>query len=88
VQDEAVHYAILAIGNVHKDLERGIGLTTTASTDEWATKQYLKSMRSLTVNKSRDLSVHTDVVLATCILYACFEVSTKFATPFISTYGY
>lgn len=76
-QDEAVHYAILAIGNAHKDLERGCGHSTTASADEWATKQYLKSMRSLTFNKSKDMSVHTDVVLATCILYACFEVNNK-----------
>jgi hypothetical protein len=87
-QDEAVHYAILAIGNVHKDLERGGGLPTTAGSDEWATKQYLKSMRSLTVNKSRDLNVHTNVVLATCILYICFEVNITVAHRFISAYVY
>jgi hypothetical protein len=74
VHEAAIHYAILAVGRIHRDLGETRGMNISSHADEWATKQYCMSIRTLTVGKDRDLYQHMDVVLATCALYACLEV--------------
>jgi hypothetical protein len=78
VHESAIHYAILAVGSIHKDLEKHRGLDVASHIDEWATKQYNLSIRCLTVSRAGDFLQYMDVVLATCILYACFEVNFFF----------
>jgi hypothetical protein len=79
IHEAAIHYAILALGEIHKDLGESRGLDITTHADRWATKQYSMSIRSLTISNDQDLYQHMDVVLATCVLYACLEV---IANPF------
>lgn len=74
LQSEPIRYAILAVGSVHHMVEIRKIMNIEANQDEWAVRQYSKSMRALTDSKgSKDNPM--DVVLATCILYICFEVS-------------
>jgi hypothetical protein len=73
-QNQAIYYATLAVGSIHKDLETRCDGNAVTS-DEWATKQYINSIRSLTVKTSVSNNAQMDVVLATCVLYTCFEVS-------------
>lgn len=74
LQSQPIRYAILAVGNVHQMVETQRIRTISANQDDWAVKQYNKSMRALADNKgSKNNPI--DVVLATCILYICFEVS-------------
>lgn len=63
-QHEAIHYAVLAVGAVHKE-------TTTSGNREdnsYAIKQYNRSIRRLVHEKS------VGVVLSGCVLYICLEV--------------
>jgi hypothetical protein len=73
-QNRAIHYATLAVGSIHKHLETRNNVDK-ITTDGWATKQYINSIRSLTGNKGINSNAQMDVVLATCVLYACFEVN-------------
>jgi hypothetical protein len=72
--NQAIYFATLAIGSIHKDLETKGGVEA-LTIDGWATEQYINSIRNLTVEKGVGKKLQMDIVLATCVLYTCFEVS-------------
>jgi len=70
-QNDAIYYAALSIGSMHRTVLQRQVLCTGLDVDEYAVQQYTRSLRCL-VSDNRKTSV--DTVLAACLLYIGFEV--------------
>jgi hypothetical protein len=73
-QNDAIYHAVLAIGSMHKTTMSRQSLSTDLNDDEYAVRQYTRSLRMLASRSESDPVAKIDVILAACILFVGFEV--------------
>ena len=73
-QNDAIYYAVLAIGSIHKTILSRQSLSTDLDDDKYAVEQYTRSLRVLAAGSESDHIATVDVMLAACILFIGFEV--------------
>lgn len=79
---DAIRHAVVGLGSLHETLQtREIGSESPdykwavqLKDEKWALEQYNKAIRSLTRIDLASERPPIDVVLATCLLFCCFEV--------------
>lgn len=76
----AIKYAIVALGSLHEGCVRGDSRIRWEGEEgtrlNFATSQYVKAIGHF-CDPERKERKRTDVVLITCILFICFEVSVS-----------
>jgi hypothetical protein len=71
-QSDAIYYAVLALGSMHKTVLSRQSLSTDLDEDVYAVKQYTRSLRLLGLG---DQAATVDIILTACILFIGFEVT-------------
>jgi hypothetical protein len=73
-QNDAIYYAAVAMGSMHKTVMSRQLLGTDVDEDLYAIKQYTQSLRILASRPDSNHVASVDVMLTACILFTGFEV--------------